>query len=73
MSSALPGAVRSARTAKGLTVEALAFASGVSVATVQRTETGKHTPTLETLSAIAAALGTSPSELLATESTERAS
>lgn len=48
-----------------MTVERLAFTSGLSVSTVQRVETGKYDPSLGTLDAIAAALDTSASALLA--------
>jgi transcriptional regulator with XRE-family HTH domain len=53
----LPERLRELRTNRGLTHEALAFAAGISVASVQRTEAGKHTPSLRTLTALAAALG----------------
>lgn len=63
--SDLPGTVRAARQAKGLTIEGLAFAAGVAVRTVSRTESGEHTPSLDTLTAIASALGTTAADLLA--------
>lgn len=61
----LPAAVRTARQEKGLTIEGLAFAAGVSVRTVSRTENGEHSPSLDTLAAIAGALDLTAAELLA--------
>lgn len=52
------------RTAKGLTQPELAEAAGVGLATIARVERGDVSPSLETLAAIARALGTRPRELL---------
>lgn len=65
MSPTLPAVIRARRKQVGLTIEALAFASKVSVATVQRLETGKHDPTLTTLGRIAEQLDTTSEALLA--------
>lgn len=64
--------IRATRLERGLTVEALAFASGKSVATINRAENDKHQPSLTTLSAIAAALGTSVADLLPDQPTQAA-
>ncbi|MDQ3147849.1 MAG: helix-turn-helix domain-containing protein [Actinomycetota bacterium] len=63
-STTLPERVRRLRRAKGLTLESLAFASGLSVATIQRIETGKHAPNIASLTAVAAVLDTTPGALL---------
>ena len=47
-----------------MTIEGLAFAAGVSVRTVSRVESGEHTPSLDTLSSVATALGTTAAALL---------
>lgn len=60
----LPEKVRAARQAKGLTIEALAFAAGLSVRSVSRAEAGEHEPSLRSLAALAAALDISPADLL---------
>jgi transcriptional regulator with XRE-family HTH domain len=64
MNTDLPTRVRSRRAEKGLTIEGLAHASGLSVATVQRVETGKHAPQGSTLAALASALDTSVAALI---------
>lgn len=66
MSSPLPAIIRSRRKEAGLTIEGLAFASGLSVATIQRVETGKGSPSLTTLDRLAGPLGTTSGELLGT-------
>ena len=66
MSLSLPEAVRAKRKECGLTIEALAFRSGRSVATIQRIETGKHAPSLGTLADVADALEVGVDELLGT-------
>lgn len=63
--SHLPARIRALRKSNGLTIERLAQVAGLSVATVNRLEAGKHEPTVSTLDAIAPALGTTTAELLA--------
>lgn len=62
--SEVGGKVRRARLERGLTLEGLAGASGVSVAHLSRLESGGRQPSLETLLNIAAGLGVSISELV---------
>lgn len=52
------------REAQGLSMEALAYAAGVSVATVYRAEHRRHQPSSQTLKALAAALKVDVAELL---------
>ena len=47
-----------------LTQEAVAFAAGTSVVTVRRLEADQHSPKVDTLQALAAAVGTTVAELL---------
>ncbi len=54
---------RALRTAQNMSVRALAEAAGVSPALVSQLEHGQANPTVEVLAAVAAALGTSLSEL----------
>lgn len=49
-------ALRSAREARGLTQQELAFLAGIAVSTIQRAEYGEHAPTATTLIKIAQAL-----------------
>jgi transcriptional regulator with XRE-family HTH domain len=56
--------LRRLRTADGRTLSDLARASGVAKATLSALEGGRGNPTLETLSAIAAALGVSTGDLV---------
>jgi transcriptional regulator with XRE-family HTH domain len=67
MSEQLAERVRQVRHERGMTIEGLAFKSGKSVATVQRIETNKHSPSITTLSAVAAALDTTVADLLGDE------
>ncbi|HMJ35714.1 MAG TPA: helix-turn-helix transcriptional regulator [Baekduia sp.] len=57
--------LRKARRRAGLTQEAVALASGVPQGHYSRMETGKRDPGVRTLVRIAAALNTTPAELLA--------
>lgn len=57
--------LRTIRAARGLTVAALAQASGIGKATLSRIEAGQANPTLETLYALADALGVSWGTLVA--------
>jgi transcriptional regulator with XRE-family HTH domain len=57
--------LRRARQRAGLTQEAVALASGVPQGHYSRIETGKHDPGVRTVVRIAAALNTTPAELLA--------
>jgi transcriptional regulator with XRE-family HTH domain len=57
--------LRSAREAASLTQMEVAFRSGLSLATVQRIENGRNTPTLQTLRAMAEASGADLPDLLA--------
>lgn len=61
----IPQRIRELRLSKHLTHEALAFKSGLSVATVQRAEAGKHSASVRTLEAIACGLGVSLTEVIA--------
>lgn len=63
--AALGKAVRVARTERGWTLRELSDASGVSVSQLSSIERGAHLPSLESLQAIATALGAKPSEWLA--------
>jgi transcriptional regulator with XRE-family HTH domain len=66
-------AVRARRKDRGLTIEQVAFKSGVSVATVQRVETDKSAPSIATITAIAAVLDVPITDLIETETTQAAS
>ena len=57
--------VRDARARSGLTLEALAERTGMHASNVSRLESGKHTPSLETLERVAAALGVRVADLVA--------
>lgn len=59
--------IRELREAQGMTQEALGEAAGVSVDAITRIESGKRTPTLETLAKIAGALGVSAKDLVGSE------
>ncbi|RVV97198.1 helix-turn-helix domain-containing protein [Mesobaculum littorinae] len=63
--TALAAHLRSLRTDRGLTLQALAEASGVSRATLSRIENAEASPTAETLGRLAAALSLPISQLLA--------
>jgi transcriptional regulator with XRE-family HTH domain len=56
--------IRRQRRRKGLSEEALAFESNVTVSTLSRIERGTNSPTLRTLGAIAKALDINVSELV---------
>lgn len=58
------GKVRRARVARGMTLEGLSAASGVSVAHLSRLESGGRRPSLATLLSVAAGFGASISELV---------
>src|SRR4051812_3414120 len=62
--SSVAETLRRVRTARGLSVSDLARASGVAKATLSGLESGSANPTLETLWALAAALGVSLGELV---------
>jgi transcriptional regulator with XRE-family HTH domain len=63
--------VRRLRQAQGLTLSELSGGAGISVAMLSRLETGDVSPSLETLAALAEALGTSASTLLKDESAQQ--
>ena len=56
--------LKALRLAKGLTIEALAYASEIEIRQVHRVEKGKINPTYTTLNALANGLGISLAELL---------
>jgi transcriptional regulator with XRE-family HTH domain len=56
--------LKALRLAKGLTLEALAYASEIEISQVHRVEKGKINPTYTTLNALANGLGISLAELL---------
>lgn len=56
--------VRRARQERGLTIEALSDAAGLSYSYVGELERGRRNPTLAVVEALAAALGASPHSLL---------
>lgn len=56
--------IKTVRTRRGMTLDALAEASRTSRATLSRIENGEVSPTAETLSSLAAALSTSISHLI---------
>lgn len=55
--------IRAARLNAGLSLRRLARISGVGVATIERTESGKTSPRRATVQALAAALNTTPGAL----------
>lgn len=61
---ALAEVLREFRRSRGLTQEALAFAGGRTPRHVSDLERAKHSPSLDTLFALAEALETRPSEML---------
>lgn len=63
----LASRLRAAREEAGLSRERLAVAAGLSSATLGRIEAGGYRPRLASLEALAAALGTTAAELLATD------
>ncbi|MGW8566367.1 helix-turn-helix domain-containing protein [Isoptericola sp. NPDC055881] len=65
LGAALAGTVQSARVARGMTVAALAEASGVSRAMISRVERAEAQPTAALLGRLSAALGMTLSELVA--------
>lgn len=65
LNEALAAAVRAARTGRGLSVAALAEASGVSRTMISKIERGEVQPTAALLARLCAALGTTLSELVA--------
>lgn len=68
MSSGLGQRIRNARTAKGLTLRAVARESGISASYLSMLENDHMTnPTLNALEALARALGTTPAALLGAE------
>lgn len=56
--------LKDARTAAGITQEALAQSAGLSLPTIQRSEAGRHEPSVPTLRCLAAALGVSVADLI---------
>lgn len=64
MMAEVGGKVRRARVERGMTLEGLSAASGVSVAHLSRIESGGRQPSLATLLNLAAGLGVSISELV---------
>lgn len=56
--------LKTLRTAKGLTLEQLAFEAEMEISQVHRVEKGKINPTLTTLTALASGLGITIAELL---------
>jgi len=64
LSERLAAAVRAARSANGLSVNALAEASGVSRAMISRVERGEAQPTAALLARLSGALGLTLSELI---------
>ena len=56
--------LKALRTAKGLTLEALAYASEMEISQVHRIEKGKINPTYTTLNALASGLGVPLAELV---------
>lgn len=64
MMAEVGGKVRRARAGRGMTLEGLSVASGVSVAHLSRLESGQRQPSLATLLNVAAGLGVSISELV---------
>src|SRR5690242_13121099 len=56
--------VRQLRDAQGLTLAEAAASAGISAAMLSRMETGRVTPSLETLVSLSAALGVRPATLL---------
>src|SRR5262249_17841 len=64
--------IREIREARGLTLEALAAKCGIAKPNLSRLENDKLRPTIETLSAVAAALGTHPVLLVAAKKPEHA-
>jgi transcriptional regulator with XRE-family HTH domain len=67
----MAGAIRSRRTHLSLTVRALAKKSGVSSSMISDVERGAKSPTISTLSALAAALGISVAALIEKPRTAR--
>jgi transcriptional regulator with XRE-family HTH domain len=59
--------LKDARSEAGLTQEALARDAGLSLPTVQRSEVGRHEPSVSTLRCLAAALGCSVADLIGEE------
>jgi transcriptional regulator with XRE-family HTH domain len=57
--------LRRLRRERGLTLEAVAYLSGIDEATLSRIERGRQRPKPETIVAIARALGTRPRQLAA--------
>jgi transcriptional regulator with XRE-family HTH domain len=55
------------RNRSGMSIDALAAASGVSRATIWNSEVGKTSPSIESLERMADALGVSASQILAAE------
>ena len=67
----LASRIRSLRQAHRITVEALAASAGCSKSLISKVENGKVTPTIASLSRIAAALGTDAGALLQESTAER--
>jgi transcriptional regulator with XRE-family HTH domain len=70
--SGVGGRIREIRQARGLTLDALAAKCGIAKPNLSRIENDKVTPKFETLRAIAAALGTHPVLLVASEKPDHA-
>jgi len=60
----LGAAIRSARNAKGLTLESLAERSGLHRTTIQKIESGERDPRAMTLMSLAKGLGVEPGALM---------
>jgi transcriptional regulator with XRE-family HTH domain len=67
----LAAAIRRLREQRGLTQEALAFASGVTTGSVARIELGQSVPGWDTVRQLAGALGVSLAELASAVEAER--
>jgi transcriptional regulator with XRE-family HTH domain len=65
LSGQLAGAVERRRKERGLTADELGVLAGLGLGTVIRVERGEQSPTLDTVLAIAHALGESGADLLA--------
>ena len=59
--------IRRLRTDRGLTMEALAWAAGISKGYLSRVESGHHAPSLRVLRLLARELGVQPARLLELE------
>lgn len=64
MTEAFGRAVRELRSERGMSQEALSFAAGRHDTYIRRVEQGRSSPTLDTIVALAKALGVTPSTLV---------